>query len=114
MESIFPDVFFLDHFAKIVFQIVLAGVFLYDAKQIWDTRRRRVFASALALFGVLLGIGLFTQIAVIGAGILATITHVRMKEHSLFGNRATLVLTLSILIFLFFAGPSGLAFDLPY
>jgi hypothetical protein len=114
MESLLPGLFFLSHIAPVILRVALASLFLYEAKTIWDTRRRKFFAGGMALLGVLIGIGLFTQAAVVAAGVMAVLAYVRHKEHSLFGNVSTLILTLAILLFLLVIGAGGWAFDLPY
>jgi hypothetical protein len=114
MESLLPGLFFLAHLAPVILRVALAALFIYDAKQIWDSRRRRIFAGGLGLVGVLIGIGLFTQAAVIAGGVMAVVAHAQLKERSLFANLPTLILTLATLAFLLVTGAGGLAFDLPY
>jgi uncharacterized membrane protein YphA (DoxX/SURF4 family) len=114
MESFFPDIFFLSFFAPVLLRLPLAFVMLYDARHMWDAEQKnRASAIALLIMAVLIGIGLFTQLAAI---IAAThMTYLSFKsEKSVFRNRLLLLLGLTILLSIFVTGPGGLAFDLPY
>lgn len=115
MESFFPGLFFLSFAAIIILRLGLAAIFLYDAWSTWKALPgRRVFSVGMALLGILIGIGLFTQLAVIAAAIHVTIATTRYQKEPVFGNRAVVVLTFAILLYLLVAGPGGIAFDLPY
>jgi len=115
MESFFPELFFLSFIAQIILRLAVAGVFFYDAQNIWRALpSRRIFAAASALIGTLIAIGLFTQIAVIAAAIQAVMATLRYQKESVFGNKIVLILSLAILLFLLIAGPGGIALDLPY
>ena len=114
MESLFPELFFLSFLAPIVLRAAVGVLFLYDARIFWKNKKHKMFAFASGVLGVLIAVGLFTQIAVIAAGVQAILDYNRAKTESLFGNRATLLLTLAILVFLLVNGAGGLAFDLPY
>ena len=114
MESFFPDLFFLSFFAPIILRLPVALVMLYDARNLWGTdQANRASSVSLLVMAVLIGIGLFTQLAVIIAS--AHIVYLSYKsEKSTFINKMLLFLTLSILLSIFVTGPGGLAFDLPY
>jgi len=115
MESFFPQFFFLSFVAPIVLRLALGGLFLYDAQKLWKAEpKRRIFAAASGLLGVLIAIGLFTQIAVVAAGIQLVLSLKKFPTQSVFANRAVVVLSAAILLFLLIAGPGGIAFDLPY
>lgn len=114
MESIFPGLFFLGFFAPIVIRVAVAVLFLFDARALWKSSKKKYLAIVSGVCGLLIAIGLFTQVAVIAAGVQAILLFMRAKNESVFGTRATLLLTLAILLFLLVTGPGGLAFDLPY
>lgn len=113
MESLFPAVFFLDHFAKIILQAAAAFVFLYEARRAFAAKKDALIAGAHAVIGILLGVGFLTQGAALLGIIAITVNRIR-KTDSVFSNMVVAVLAFAILAFLFFSGPSGLAFDLPY
>ena len=113
MESLFPAVFFLDYFAKVILQAAVAFVFLYEARNMYRAKKDKLLAAAHAIIGILLGVGFLTQGAAL-LGIAAVIIHRVRKTDSVFSNVAVAVLTFALLAYLFFSGPSGLAFDLPY
>lgn len=115
MESFFPQLFFLSFVAPIILRLAIGGLFLYDAQQLWKTTpKKRLFAVASGVVGVLIAVGLFTQLAVVAAGVQIALSHMKFQGHSVFANRATILLSGAILFFLLIAGPGGIAFDLPY
>jgi hypothetical protein len=114
MESIFPGLFFLGFLAPIILRSAVAVLFLFDARALWKKSKKKYLALASGVCGLLIAVGLFTQVAVIAAGVQAILLFMRAKNESVFGTRATLLLTLAILLFLLINGPGGLAFDLPY
>lgn len=114
MESIFPGLFFLGFLAPIILRAAVAVLFLFDARSLWKSSKKKYLAIASGVCGLLIAIGLFTQVAVIAAGVQAVLLFTRAKNESVFSTRATLLLTLAILVFLLVNGPGGLAFDLPY
>lgn len=114
MESFFPELFFLSYLAPVILRAALAVLFLFDARKLLKTGKKKYLGIASALVGLLIAVGLFTQLAVIAAALVALYAFQRAKQESVFGTRATILLTLAILIFLFIAGPGGVAFDLPY
>lgn len=114
MESIFPDLFFLSFLAVVILRAAVAVLFLFDARKLWKEKRWKYLSMASGVCGILIAVGLFTQVAVVAAGVQAILSFKRAKSESVFGTRATLLLTLAILTFLLINGPGGLAFDLPY
>lgn len=113
MESVFPGLFFLSYFAPVIMRVALGFVFLYEARTMWKLNQKP-FAVVALLLGVFVGCGLFTQPAAIVGAFYVIGGHVKMKTTSVFGVMTTAFLSLAILLFLFVAGPGGLAFDLPY
>lgn len=114
MESVFPDLFFLSFLAVIILRAAVAVLFLFDARSLWKVKKWKYLSIASGVCGILIAVGLFTQVAVIAGGIQAVLSFLRAKNESVFGTRATLLLTIAILVFLLINGPGGLAFDLPY
>lgn len=114
MESFFPELFFLSYLAPVILRAAVAVLFLFDARRLLKTSKKKFLGVAFAIVGLLIAVGLFTQLAVIGAAAVAIYAFLRAKQESVFGTRATLLLTLAIFIFLFVAGPGRIAFDLPY
>ena len=114
MESVFPGLFFLSFLAVIILRAAVAVLFLFDARALWKVKKWKYLSIASGVCGLLIAVGLFTQVAVVAAGVQAILSFKRAKNDSVFGTRATLLLTLAILAFLLVNGPGGLAFDLPY
>ena len=114
MESFFPELFFLSFFAPLIIRVAVALVFFFDARQLWGVETKSKTSSiSLVILGLLIGVGAFTQLAVIvAAGHVLYLS--ATSERSVFKNKLLTFLSLSILWSLLLTGSGGLAFDLPY
>src|SRR3989344_7805658 len=98
MESVFPDLFYLSYFAILIVRVAVALVFLYEAKSLWRGGAKPLGGIAL-IIGLLLGIGLFTQIAAIVGGAFV-IFALSKNVPSVFKNKVAAFITGAILILL--------------
>ena len=131
--AVFPELFFLSPLAVTLLRISCAYAFLYLASSLMQNRRGiararfpvlghpplwMIWIAAVAslLIGVMLAIGLYTQIAAI-LGALFLIKHAlwsRWDSSIAPLSRGTLALLLVICASLVITGAGAFAFDLPF
>lgn len=131
--AVFPELFFLSPLAVTLLRIACAYAFLYLASNLVQNRREIartrfpivghpplwmiwIAAAASLLIGVMLAIGLYTQVAAI-LGALFLLKHMLWSRWGLpitpF-SRGTLALLLVICVSLVITGAGAFAFDLPF
>lgn len=132
MLSVFPEILFLSPFAATLLRIAVSVVFLYAAvlqirrieilreisvpivgKGTWIVRASVLFDTVV---GVLLLIGLYTQVAaLLGAiAIVKSLVFAPSYLAQIPVSRSTAILTTVILLSLLFTGAGAFAFDLPF
>jgi uncharacterized membrane protein YphA (DoxX/SURF4 family) len=118
MLSLFPAFFSFEPLGPFLLRLTLAGVLLYWAYVNLKTRpsRNRVILGVLDLiFGVLLVLGLFTQLAALLTALLLFVKMLKkIKEKAFFNDGVNYYFILFIIaISLLFIGPGAFSFDYP-
>ncbi|OGG43841.1 hypothetical protein A2841_03290 [Candidatus Kaiserbacteria bacterium RIFCSPHIGHO2_01_FULL_48_10] len=115
MDSLFPEWFFLSFFITGVVRVVIALVFLYDAKKLLRlSGTEKILGIKAGAIGLALGVGVATQgIAIIGI-LYALYVAYKKIQASVFANKITAFLAIAILLLLAVGGAGGWAFDRPY
>ncbi len=114
MESIFPGLFFLSYFVPTLLRVVVGVLFLISGWKLLKSHAHDKLAGAgFSVIGILLVIGLFTQLAAIG-GIIHILLARYLGLQTKFSSSSAGILALIILVSLVFTGAGALAIDLPY
>lgn len=118
MLSLFPDFFTYSLIAPFLLRLTLAAVFLYWAYgKIKSRENAKVATLGLleAVVGILLVVGLFTQMAALVAALILVVKLIgKIHTKSLFTSGVNYYFILFIISFsLLFLGPGAFAFDLP-
>jgi len=118
MLSIFPYLLSYQQCAPLLLRLTLGAIFLYWAYKNFSVKgeKRNIYKVIIeTVVGVLLVIGLFTQVAALVATIVFVVhivTKIKKKQFLSDGINYYLIL-LVISISLILMGPGRLAFDLP-
>ncbi|MEK9176834.1 MAG: hypothetical protein AAB923_00905 [Patescibacteria group bacterium] len=114
MPSLLPQLFFLSYAAMALVRLVMAFLFLVDARNLWRAGGvKKLFALKEIVIAFALGVGILTQaVALIAA---AEVVYLMLREpDSLFNNKTSAFLAIVVLFLLLVNGPGPFAFDLPY
>lgn len=116
METLFPSFFTFSYFAPLILRLAVALVFFEAARGTWKTRgiAARTATAFSGILGIMLFVGLFTQLAaLLGIAKILALTY-QKKVPSIFHSKTFALLAIAILISLMLTGAGGLAMDLPY
>ena len=113
MLNPFPDLLMYSFFAPTVLRVAVAVFLFYTAYAMFQQKANRAHRVGHIIFGLMLLLGLYTQIAaLIGAlGALAGIIFVHKIPHGM--PRSMLVVLLAVCISLLMTGAGAMAFDIP-
>ncbi|MFQ5540725.1 MAG: hypothetical protein ACE5F4_00540 [Candidatus Paceibacteria bacterium] len=120
MESLFPNLLFLGpFFGPLVLRVAIGVNFFMHAHAMWKlgTRRSKILAAKEAFFGILLALGVLTQLVAILGILVVLLRGTWLGKDAPKQSWAENVLAVGILITLAFTGAGYSPFpfsDLPY